>query len=295
MSAGTEDLADELGELARASVLLVACDYDGTLSPIVADPHRAFPERESVVALRNLSRLPDTHVAVISGRALRDLHALAKLPDEVHLVGSHGSEFDLDFAEQDAAVGAVFGHREEHRERTRAPARRDACERFRDDERGAVLLGYIERDWRVAEEADERGGRGIAPQVRQVGDDIVAARKARVGEQPKQHRNTVRANGRLCNVVGHSDISPRRKLDPGELFDWEWLAGKGVGLWPKFPGTFKKSGPSVEVMLEEIGYETISRDATIRAFQRRFRPENIDGECDGETMSLVKRLLELVA
>ena len=97
------------------------------------------------------------------------------------------------------------------------------------------------------------------------------------------------------NIVGHSDISPRRKIDPGELFDWEWLAGMGVGLWPKFPGTFKKSGPSVEVMLEEIGYETISRDASIMAFQRHFRPQKIDRECDGETMSLVKGLLELVA
>jgi len=96
----SRDLVGELKELARTPVLLVASDYDGTLAPIVDDPSQAFPERESVVALRNLARLPDTHVAVISGRALRDLDALARLPEDVHLVGSHGSEFDLDFAKR---------------------------------------------------------------------------------------------------------------------------------------------------------------------------------------------------
>lgn len=89
---------DRLEQLARVPVLLVASDYDGTLAPIVADPSRARPLREAVVALRSLAALPNTHVAVVSGRALRDLAAIAGLPDEVHLVGSHGSEFDLDFS-----------------------------------------------------------------------------------------------------------------------------------------------------------------------------------------------------
>ena len=57
------------------------------------------PERESIVALRSLASLPDTHVAVISGRSLRDLAALSRLPPEVHLVGSHGSEFEPGFAQ----------------------------------------------------------------------------------------------------------------------------------------------------------------------------------------------------
>ncbi|HEY2724158.1 MAG TPA: trehalose-phosphatase, partial [Pseudonocardiaceae bacterium] len=83
--------------LARTPRLLVACDYDGTLSPIVDDPDRAAPRQESVVALRLLAGLADTTVAVISGRALRDLATLSRLPGEVHLVGSHGSEFDAGF------------------------------------------------------------------------------------------------------------------------------------------------------------------------------------------------------
>jgi len=86
-----------LTQLARVPQLLIACDYDGTLAPIVTDPSAAAPRPESVTALRALAGLPNTKVAVISGRALRDLAALSRLPSEVHLVGSHGSEFDIGF------------------------------------------------------------------------------------------------------------------------------------------------------------------------------------------------------
>ncbi|RMH77116.1 MAG: trehalose-phosphatase, partial [Actinomyces sp.] len=92
------ELLGRIEELSRAPVLLVACDYDGTIAPLVDDPMKAFPLRETSVALRSLALLPQTHVAVISGRSLRDLAALSRLPAEIHLVGSHGSEFDIDFA-----------------------------------------------------------------------------------------------------------------------------------------------------------------------------------------------------
>ncbi len=91
------ELRRELVRLARTPRLLVACDYDGTLAPIVEDPERALPRPESVTALRALASLNATTVAVISGRALRDLATLSRLPAEVHLVGSHGSEFDVGF------------------------------------------------------------------------------------------------------------------------------------------------------------------------------------------------------
>jgi len=92
------DLALCLEQFARLPVLLVASDYDGTLAPIVSDPSQAKPLREAVVALRTLTNLPQTHVAIISGRALRDLAQLTGMPEDVHLIGSHGSEFDPDFA-----------------------------------------------------------------------------------------------------------------------------------------------------------------------------------------------------
>src|SRR3954470_21117781 len=92
-------LRDTLARLARVPQLLVACDYDGTLAPIVENPTNAVPLPEAVAALRALANLPQTKVAVISGRALRDLATLSRLPSEVHLVGSHGSEFDVGFVD----------------------------------------------------------------------------------------------------------------------------------------------------------------------------------------------------
>ncbi len=91
------DLDAAIDAVAASPVVLVACDYDGTLAEHVDDPDRAFPVRESIIALRSLAALPDTHVAVISGRAMRDLASLSRLPDEIHLVGSHGSEFEAGF------------------------------------------------------------------------------------------------------------------------------------------------------------------------------------------------------
>lgn len=87
-----------LAELARTPVLLIASDYDGTLSPIVDDPAQARPDRDAIVALGALAAMSHTHVTIISGRSLRDLATLTGAPQRVHLVGSHGSEFDPDFA-----------------------------------------------------------------------------------------------------------------------------------------------------------------------------------------------------
>ena len=91
------ELRRAIVQLARTPRLLVACDYDGTLAPIVEIPEQARPMTESVGALRSLAGLHETTTAVISGRALRDLATLSRLPSEVHLVGSHGSEFDIGF------------------------------------------------------------------------------------------------------------------------------------------------------------------------------------------------------
>ncbi len=91
-------IMERLAELARVPVLLVTSDYDGTLAPIVNNPADARPHREAMVALHNLAILPRTHVAIVSGRSLRDLAELTGEPGNVHLVGSHGSEFDPDFA-----------------------------------------------------------------------------------------------------------------------------------------------------------------------------------------------------
>ncbi|NKW21571.1 trehalose-phosphatase, partial [Rhodococcus hoagii] len=91
------ELRRALSTVARTPRLLVASDYDGTMAPIVSDPEKAYPHAESVRALRALAGLAATTAAVISGRALKDLATLSRLPAEVQLVGSHGSEFDVGF------------------------------------------------------------------------------------------------------------------------------------------------------------------------------------------------------
>ncbi len=90
-------LKSRLKELSRTPVLLVASDFDGTLSPLASEPSLAKPNREAIEALHALSTMPQTHVAIISGRSLRDLSSLAGFNDKVHLVGSHGGEFGAGF------------------------------------------------------------------------------------------------------------------------------------------------------------------------------------------------------
>jgi trehalose 6-phosphate phosphatase len=104
------ELKRALSTVARVPRLLVACDYDGTMAPIVANPDDARPLTESAAALRELAGLPSTTAALISGRALRDLATLSRMPAEVHLVGSHGSEFDTGFVHAiDESAKALLG------------------------------------------------------------------------------------------------------------------------------------------------------------------------------------------
>jgi N-acetylmuramoyl-L-alanine amidase len=91
-------------------------------------------------------------------------------------------------------------------------------------------------------------------------------------------------------VVGHSDIAPDRKSDPGELFDWPRLAAAGIGIWPpaKPPvPEFAIDGAQWLVDLTAIGYCAAAGcyEAALVAFQRRFRPARCDGRLDPETAS----------
>lgn len=91
-----DDLFRRLFEVSRSPSLLIATDYDGTIAPIVDNPAEAYPLESSVDSLRALALLPSTSAGVISGRSLRDLAAMSRLPREVHLFGSHGGETDTD-------------------------------------------------------------------------------------------------------------------------------------------------------------------------------------------------------
>jgi N-acetylmuramoyl-L-alanine amidase len=95
------------------------------------------------------------------------------------------------------------------------------------------------------------------------------------------------------NVVGHSDIAPLRKSDPGELFPWGRLAKLRLAL----PRPTKNlmdphwTDGGFLLALERFGYDVSDGPAAVRAFQRRFRPELLDGIIDGECRAILLGLL----
>jgi N-acetylmuramoyl-L-alanine amidase len=92
-------------------------------------------------------------------------------------------------------------------------------------------------------------------------------------------------------VLGHSDVAPRRKRDPGELFDWRRLAAAGIGLWSdRGPGQDGVDGDAFGRLMRRFGYPDHAPDA-VAAFQRHFRPDSITGQADPETAA---RLADLV-
>jgi N-acetylmuramoyl-L-alanine amidase len=121
-------------------------------------------------------------------------------------------------------------------------------------------------------------------------------------------RHPIPAHG----VLGHSDVAPTRKSDPGELFDWRGLAADGIGLWPDLaarpaPGAIRlmlgATGDEVRALQQKLaayGYR-IAIDGlfgsmtaqVLTAFQRHFRPWRVDGRADDETLSYLDKLLKI--
>jgi N-acetylmuramoyl-L-alanine amidase len=95
------------------------------------------------------------------------------------------------------------------------------------------------------------------------------------------------------NVVGHSDVAPARKQDPGELFPWARLARLRLALPRPTQHLLDPhwSDGGFMLALERFGYDIAEPEAAVRAFQRRFRPELIDGIIDGECRALLLALL----
>lgn len=114
-------------------------------------------------------------------------------------------------------------------------------------------------------------------------------------------------------VVAHSDVAPARKEDPGELFDWKWLAENGVGVWPNGKAlprsgfiTLREGDAGAEVgslqrRLAEWGYGIpishtfcVQTREVVVAFQRHFRQSSLTGEWDGQCDALLEDVLRQV-
>ena len=111
------------------------------------------------------------------------------------------------------------------------------------------------------------------------------------------------------NVVGHSDVAPDRKEDPGERFDWEGFARNGVGVWPLGVPNLGSGGVvrdaaslrDVRAALFDIGYRVAPEGAldpalatVLRAFQRHWRPEAVNGQADAGTLARLLAVARLL-
>lgn len=106
-------------------------------------------------------------------------------------------------------------------------------------------------------------------------------------------------------VLGHSDIAPQRKVDPGPLFPWQRLAAAGVAIWPdtdevaRVQAALAGQAPPLEWFVETLarfGYNLETRQAktitnVLGAFQMRFRPSQFDGQPDAETAAILATLV----
>ena len=112
-------------------------------------------------------------------------------------------------------------------------------------------------------------------------------------------------------ILGHSDVAPERKTDPGELFPWKRLAQAGHGLWlepPSAPGPALSLGDdgtgvfALQAGLTRLGFDSAPSgqfdahtQTVITAFQRHWRPDRVDGVADGETRARLVHLLRAAA
>ncbi len=111
---------------------------------------------------------------------------------------------------------------------------------------------------------------------------------------PLVHRIVHQYDIPRANVVGHSDVAPMRKIDPGELFPWNRLASHRLCL--ARPTRLELGDPFANdgaffLALERFGYDITDHQKAVEAFQRRWRPELIDGEIDGEIRAILFKLL----
>lgn len=124
-------------------------------------------------------------------------------------------------------------------------------------------------------------------------DPQIAALEALLGDLLARHRVPPR------RVLGHSDVAPARKEDPGERFPWPRLARAGLAVMPDAAPPASPDPAAARRLLAEAGYPAadgaLALDTLVTAFQRRFRPARVDGRIDAETMGLIRAARDLLA
>ncbi|MFP5072648.1 trehalose-phosphatase [Pseudonocardia nantongensis] len=170
-------LDDALDRLAAVPGLLVALDFDGVLAPLVDDPSTSRPLPGSADAVRRLAAQPRTTVVMLSGRGCDDLAAVSGFGPPVHLVGSHGAEFDAELSALLGRGGLLTEAQQERREALLAglrelvgatpgarletkPAGAAVHVRGMDPAAGSALLERVEAEW-VRDDVDATAGKDV--------------------------------------------------------------------------------------------------------------------------------------
>lgn len=185
--------------------------------------------------------------------------------------------------------------------RLRDPAAKVSSHYLVDEDGGVVrLVAEEHRAWHAGaahwRETDDVNSASIGIEIVNPGHELgyrafpeaqVEATILLVADIKKRHAIT------RGNVVGHSDIAPTRKRDPGELFPWSRLARLRLALPRPTKGLMDPGWAEAGFLLalQRFGYDVAEPMAAIMAFQRRFRPELIDGEIDAECRMILLALL----
>lgn len=218
--------------------------------------------------------------------------ALKRLTDAAPVAGAYPGPWQSDSTPADAPLGRVSTH-------------------YVVGEDGAIwrLVAEDERAWHAGASAWEGEGdvnaRAIGIEIVNGGHDFDLPEfpDAQIEAVIALVRDILERRGlKPARVVGHSDVAPERKLDPGEKFPWRRLAQAGVSIWPDdHAAPHTQSGDDVVgrvqgqlakfgYTLEKSGVMDSSTRAALMAFQRRFRPETVDGLIDEQTQKLLAAL-----
>lgn len=192
-----------------------------------------------------------------------------------------------------------------------------ALERMCDPEAKVAAHYMVEEDGRIfqlVDEAKRAWHAGVASwngvediNSRSIGVEIVnGGHDYGLPDYPREQMEAVIA---LCkdiqtrnsilpaDIVGHSDIAPGRKLDPGEHFPWQQLAENGIGVWPPMDRLALSVGDISQLI--DIGYNVSAMPDEeehrnlITAFQQRWLPNDVTGEGDLETLCRISQIAEV--